>query len=395
MRKGSVAILDIRSNEISFSLGAKGVNGTFVFSDSHNETYDGFFVDGLIEEDSFLEAIRLAVSSVQHNHKGKINEVFVGVPSAFISVKTKGHTLSFSSKKKISAQDIDALFDSGLNGLQAQGRIIRRSPMYYSLGDNRKYFSAKELYGTSSDFLKGALCYYFVSDEFYDIVCGVLKELGITKVHFVPSTLSQALYLLPAPKREGYAFLLDIGFLTTSMTVLYGDGIVREETFNGGIGAVLVSLMEELNVDFATAEEILASADISGGVVPKEMTWGTEAGDRLFSVQKINDVIKYTLDDICEKVDEFFAKYYKDKNTTGLTVNPISITGEGVNGIKGVAEHVSRRISRLTEIVVPDLPYFDKPSFSSRIALLNTAVWEESKKTWIQKIFNRFGGKYE
>lgn len=395
MGKGNVAILDIRSNEISFSLGAKGVNGTFVFSDSHNEPYEGFLDDGFLDEKSFCEAVRLAVTSVRHNHKGKINEVFVGVPSAFVSVKTKGHTLSFSSKRKISALDIDALFESGLNELQSDGRCIRRSQMYFSLGDNRKYFSEKELYGVPTNLLKGALCYYFVPDTFYDTVYGVLNELSIQTVHFIPSTLSQALYLLPEVKREGYAFLLDVGFLTTSITVLYGNGIVHEETFNCGIGEVLVALMEEFDVDFSTAEEILASADISGGGVPKEMTWGTEAGDKLFSVQKINDVIKYTLDSICERVDAFFAKYYKDKNTTGLTVNPISITGEGVNGIRGIAEHVSRRISRLTEVVVPDLPYFDKPSFSSRIALLNAAVSEEKKRSWIQRIFRSFGGKHE
>ena len=42
MKNESVAILDIRSGEVSFSLGAKGVNGTFAFKDSHTEGYEGY-----------------------------------------------------------------------------------------------------------------------------------------------------------------------------------------------------------------------------------------------------------------------------------------------------------------------------------------------------------------
>ena len=42
MKNESVAILDIRSSEVSFLLGAKGVNGTFVFSGMHSEKYEGY-----------------------------------------------------------------------------------------------------------------------------------------------------------------------------------------------------------------------------------------------------------------------------------------------------------------------------------------------------------------
>ena len=393
MKNESVAILDIRSNEITFSLGTKGVNDTFVFNGSHSENYEGYFTDGFLDEESFRRAVVAAVTSVKQNYGGKLSAVYVGVPSAFISVHTKGHTISFPSKRKISAQDVDALYESGLSELLATGHCIRRSEMYFSLGDNRKYFSAKDLYGVPTNMLKGALCYYFVTDYFQETVCAVLGDLGFIDIKFIPSTLAQTSYLLPEKKREGYAFLLDLGFLTTSISVVYGNGIVHEETFNCGVGTVLVSLMEELEVDYVTAEEILTAANISGGGVSKDLLWVSEQGEKQFPVQKINDVIKCSLDVMCEQIDGFFAKYYKDKNTTGLTVNPISLTGEGVSGIKGVAEHVSRRLNRLTEIVAPELPYYDKPTFSSRIALLSMAIDEGKKQTWRHKFLNVFGGK--
>lgn len=393
MRNESVAILDIRSDEISFLLGTKGVNGTFVFSDSRSEKYEGYSLEGFLDEDSFRRAVISVVTSVRQGYEGQIDQIYVGVPAPFVSVYTKGHTISFPAKRKVSAQDVDALFESGLNELLASGRCIHRSEMYFSLGDNRKYFSAEDLYGVPTTMLKGGLCYYFVSEYFYNIVLNVLNDLAVTVKSFVPSALAQANYLLSEKKREGYAFLLDIGFLTTTISVVYGNGTVHEESFNFGTGMIQIALMEGLEIDYEKAEEILLSANISGGIVPKELMFSFESSGEQYSVREINEIIKCSLDDLCEKIENFFARYYKDKKTTGLTVNPISITGEGVGVLKGVAEHISKRLNRLTEVVCPDLPYFDKPAFSSRIALMNAAVSEKKKRSIWYRIFNGFGGK--
>ena len=390
MKQESVAILDIRSGEITFALGTKGVNGTFFFNDSHTESYEGYLVEGLIDEESFRRAVLVSINAVCQNYGGIIDEVYVGVPAPFITVETRGHTITFPSKRKISPSDVEELFESCLHEILFDGHCIHRSAMYFSLGDNRKYFSKESLYGTPTTLLKGGLYYYFVSNAYYDTVTQLLKKQKLSNVHFVPSTLAQATYLMSEKKREGYAFLLDVGFLTTSISVIYGNGIVHEESINCGIGTIQVALMQELGVDYGTAEEILRDANISGGVALKGVVWFSETLNKQFSVQRINDIIKYNLDIMCERIDVFFSRYYKDKASTGLTANPISITGEGTIGIKGIAEHISNRLNRLTEIVYPDLPYFDRPIFSSRISLLNAATKEGKKGGLLQRIF---GGK--
>lgn len=393
MKYESVAILDVRSNEVSFSLGTKGVNGTFIFNDSHSENHEGFLVDGFFDVASFRRAVATSVTSVRQNHGGALQEVYVGVPAPFVGLRTKGHTISFSKKRKITMQDIDALYESGLNELMESGRCIRRSAMYFSLGDNRKYFSAESLLGVSSTLLKGALCYYFVSDEFYETMTGLLGNLGFSKVHFIPSSLAQLTYLIPEKKREGYAFLLDVGFLTTTISVVYGNGIVREESFNCGIGTVVVALMQDLGIEYELAEEILYGSNISGGVVSKDEPFRTERGEEISTIEHINDVIKCALDVACEGVENVLNKYYKDNASTGLTVNPINVTGEGVGVIKGIAEHIASRLNRLTTVVCPDLPYYDKPYFSSRMALLATSTSDKKKKGFFHRIFNGHKGE--
>ena len=70
--------------------------------------------------------------------------------------------------------------------------------------------------------------------------------------------------------------------------------------------------------------------------------------------------------------------------------NPLSLTGEGVGSIMGAAEHISKRLSRMAEVVAPELPYYDKPLFSSRISVLATALkGKEGKGVWSRI----FGGK--
>ena len=393
MRNEIVALLDVRSYEIGFFLGTKGVNSTFVFCDSYTEKYDGFSTQGFFDVESYKQAVVSVVNHVKQNYGGVIKEVYVGVPSNFLLLQTKGHTISFPKKRKLSLQDVEALLQSGLAELMQEKRCVREFAMYYALGDNRKYFAPQELYKVHTRMLQGALCYYFIDDEFALVGEQTLQSLGFDNVKFLPTPLAQALYLLPEKRREGYAFLLDIGFLTTSISVVYGNGIVHEETFDFGKGTVLVALMETLQIDYATAEEVLRSANVSGGIVPRDLAWTSEKGDVSFLVQRINDVIKCALDILCEQVENFFGKYYNEKNMTAFAVNPVSVTGEGLVGIAGLAEHLSTRLNRLTEVVAPELPYYDKPACSSRIALLNMALNDKKTQGFLYRIFNKNGGK--
>ena len=69
------------------------------------------------------------------------------------------------------------------------------------------------------------------------------------------------------------------------------------------------------------AKEILAAADVSGGAVPKGIIW-TDKDGVMYSVQRINDVIKCGLDELCEKTDAFFEKYYGTKKSRAIRRTP-------------------------------------------------------------------------
>ena len=385
MRNERIAVVDVRSYEVSFLIGSKGINDTFTFTDKSVQ-YEGFAGDGFFDEQSFALAIWDAVSSLRKTYDGKIDRVYVGVPAFFVHLATKWHSIMFRKKHKITPSDVETLFENGLSELALKGKCIRKSAMYFSLGDATKYYRAEEMYATPATSLSGGLSYYFIDERFETLVCDTLKKLGISKVEFCPQTLAQASYLLPEKEREGYAFLLDVGFLASSISVVYGDGIVHEESFSCGVASILVSLMENLGVDYEQAEEILRSANISGGGVAPDLMWTDEKG-LAFPVAIINDVIKYGVDGICEKVQEFFAKHYRDKESL-IANKTLWMTGEGVEKIAGLAEHISRRLNHMHKIARPDLPYHDRAGDSSKVALLAMAAATPKKKGW-----KLFGGK--
>lgn len=393
MKHESVAILDIRSGEINFLLGSKGVNGMFTLGGKYSEKYEGYVKEGFFDAESFKMAVSRCASAVLRNYNGTVSQIFVGVPSAFVRVRTIGNTIAFQGKRKLTEQDVDELFNTAQSQLMETGVCIRRSQMYFELGDNCRYFAEKDIYGVSTNLLKGGLCFYFAAEEFCETVKSILAEFHFAQIHFLPSTLAQATYLIPEKKREGYTFLLDLGFLTSSISVLYGNGVVHEETFNCGVATVVVALMNAFNVDYKVAEEMLESADICGGNIPKDVLWTAENGETQFRVTQINDTIKCELDVLCEGVDFFFASKYGNKVATGFTVNPIGITGEGVDCIRGASEHISSRLNRRTEILKPEQPFLDKPENSSRLGLLALATEKiQKKESILQKLLKGFGG---
>ena len=65
MGRKSVAILDVRSSDISLVIGERGVNGTFVFKAERSEQYDGYADEKFFNEKKLADLIFSLVSDVE------------------------------------------------------------------------------------------------------------------------------------------------------------------------------------------------------------------------------------------------------------------------------------------------------------------------------------------
>ena len=98
--------------------------------------------------------------------------------------------------------------------------------------------------------------------------------------------------------------------------------------------------------------------------------------------------MKEGLDELCEGVSGFL----EGCSGKELDFKPLYVTGEGLTEIRGALEHVSKRIDRVCEQLAPDLPYYNKPSMSSRIALLEMAAEDKQREGFLYRFINGIGG---
>ncbi len=384
MGRKSVAVLDIRSSEVAVFLGERGVNGTFVFKASKTEPYEGYQDGKFYDVEGLSRAIFRALSAVEQTCGVRIKELFVGVAGEFVQVLPKEQGIGFPKKRKITSREIDALYESGKEEIENY-RFIRATSMIFITADNRRVVDPT---GLSSTALSGILSYFYCSDYFAQTLEGIFEGTKIT-LHYLPAQYAMASYLISSETRDEYALFLDVGFLSSSVLVLLGNVVLAQHTFWVGKGQIAVLLAERLSLPYEVALSLLARANLYAGVMQGNRFEFVYRGESYeIDEERFLDTVKEGLDGLCEEV----SKFLEDCSGKELDYKPLYVTGEGFAEIRGSLDHVSKRLNRICEQVTPDLPYYNKPTMSSRIALMDMAYDDHRKSGILYRLSNKFGG---
>ena len=139
MAQKSVAVLDVRSSEVTVFVGERGVNGTFVFKASRTEPYGGyengeFFKEG---DGKISDAILRAISAVEQVCGERLRMLYVGVPGDFTKVLAKEQDIGFPKKRKITEKDRETLIEAGKEKTDGY-RFMRASSMIYVTNDKQR-----------------------------------------------------------------------------------------------------------------------------------------------------------------------------------------------------------------------------------------------------------------
>ncbi len=383
MSKKSVAVLDIRSSEIAIFVGERGVNNTFVFRASKTEPYGGYQDGEFYDAAELSRAVHRALDAVEQICGEKFRALYVGVPGEFTLVVPKEQMVGFPKRTKIGAREIDALFDSGKEEREGY-RAIRVTSMIYTTADNRRVADPTGLYSTG---LSGVLSYFYCTEYFASVIEKIFEDTKIA-LHFLPTQLATACYLIPPETRDEYAFFLDVGFLSSTVCLVLGGGILAQYTYWVGQGQIAVRLMQKFGIPYEGAVQLLTRSNLY---------LKREAKSREFFFRGVNyeiptdvfvEEVKAGLDEICEQVSGFL----EECSGKELDMKPLYVTGEGLDGIRGALEHLSKRLNCVCEQLAPDLPYYNKPSMSSRIALTDMAYEDYRMSGKFFRLLNGFGG---
>ncbi len=383
MSRKSVAVLDVRSSEVTVVVGERGVNHTFVFKASKTEPYDGYDESAFFDTEQLSDAIFRAVSAVERICGERLRRLYVGVPGAFTRVIPREQDIGFSKRRVIGQRDLADLFASGREPVEGY-RFMRATSMIYVTSDNRRLINPV---GLSSDSLSGVLSYFYCSEYFAETMEQIFSGMKI-ELRFLPAEYAMATYLIPSETRDEYALFLDVGFMSTSLCVLLGNGVLAQRTYFVGKGQIAAVLMQKFSIPYDAASALLAKANLYARSNSGKTEVNVQGVSYEVDTDELVEAVKEGLDAVCEAIGGFL----EECSARELDFKPLYVTGEGLSDIRGALEHVSKRVSRVCEQLAPDLPYYNKPAMSSRIALTDLAYEDHRKSGFLYKLLNVFGG---
>lgn len=377
--------LDIGSEKITAIIGTRGTNGTINVKGLGVKNYDGFMNGEWLNPDGLAEAIEGALAEAASIASIAIKRIYVSVPGEFCDVTCKEVNSTLNRKRKVTANDLFALMSTG-DDFDESVEVINIQPVYYTLDNDVRVVQPE---GQMTTKIGGFLSYITAKSEFTTQLRAILNDLGISSIEFVSSPLAESLILFDEQKRDGTALLVDVGYLTTSVAVVKGDGLLMLKTFSLGGGFITADLTEQFSIGFNDAEQLKRKVILT--LAPQEgdeYEICTKSGVIRFSASDTNDIVSARITHIATMVKKCLAM-----STYNYPSHiPLSVTGGGVAFIKGAKDIFSMVLEREVEIVAPKFPGVNKPNLSSAWGVLDTAI-KNDEQTAKKGFFARLLGK--
>lgn len=380
-----VAVLDVGSEKITLFYGNKSVNDTFNIKASSSIPYAGFADGEWLDENALAEVIGKAVEDVQSVTKTKIRKLFVGVPGEFTTTVVKEVEIMLDRRRRVVDRDIDELFDKG-NTYKTHKRYatINCAAIYYVLDDNRRIIEPR---GLATDRMKALVSYVLCERKFAKKINEIVDSLKISEVEFVSAAWAEVMYLFEDEQRDKSVILLDVGYITSSIIMARGDGLLYMSSFSCGGAHITGDLTLGLDIPYPHAEQLKTRLDLNRDVSVDDKYQVVVKGEQFtYSAVEVNEVAKARLDFLAEVVNGCLEKCEYECPAH----IPLYLTGGGLYGMRGAKEILSKCVNRSVEFVEPHDPKFAKPYYSSTLGLMDIAVKHtDAFEGFWQRIFKK------
>lgn len=373
MIKGAVAVLEVGSQKISCSVACRGINDTFDIKALAECNYEGFSDADFFDTDSLSDAVLKTVKEAAVSAKTEIDKLYVTVPAEFSIVRTRETYVPFERKKRIKEADVLDLHSKLTLSGGSDFVIANVSAVYYVLDDSRKVVNP---IGQITTKLGGLLSYVLCEKYYYGLLKTICKKAGVYNVEFISESLAENLLLKKDYGQSG--LLIDVGYLTSSISVLKGNGLVFLKSFSYGGGHICAALMDEFKLDMPDAETLKRKINLGHDRKDLNGVYRIYRGDDSIeiSIQKANAAVRSSLDILAEKVDDAL------KECAELPDNGVfSLTGGGISFIRGGKEYLSSRIGYGLNVLAPRVPFMSKPDESAFFGATDLALNISAGKT--------------
>lgn len=367
--KNAMAIIDFSSSEIVTLVGEMGVNDTLIIYGKGRVSYAGFQNSEFLEPENLKDAIKSSIAGAESAMGGKITEIFVGVPGEFTAVIPKTVSLTFPRAKRITDFDLESIFRTG-NTFEKEINYctINKSVIYYELDDGNRVIDPIDM---KSRNLVGNVSYVLALSSFVNQIKEIFSKLRITIRGFISSVLAQCLYLLDDEERDKYAIMIDVGYISTSVAITQGNGLLFLSSFSLGGGYVSSDLSQCLRIPFKEAEELKNKVVIAWEPLQTDKYYVSYKGTlHSYSAKATNEIALDRIENICDYI-------LRCLNASGFELPyfiPVYLVGDGLYKIKGIKNIISQKLKRQVFFAERANYHKVKPTDDSSQSLLGFVV---------------------
>lgn len=381
-KKNEVAILDIGSGRITVLVGEQGLNDIPKIICRAEIPYDGYSDGEFLVPEKLSQSFKQAISNAEDIIKKPIKKIFVGIPGEFTSVKCKDSSISFRTKRKVTEIDIAELYKSGENLRSGKYTFISHAPIYFILDETQKLLEPIGKFATQ---LSARMSFVFAETKILSLISDALINIGIENFEFICSAQAQGVLLFE--DRDKPALIADIGYLSSSVSLLQGDGLLYIKSFSAGGAYISADLMECLEIPFETADKLKDKININLSASNTDrIVLDVGSGEKKeINLKTAGEIVSARIESLAEMVQQCV----KD-NTYGYPDNlPLYLTGGGISYIRGAKDILATVLDKNVEIAVPQIPKLSKPHLASSYGVLRYALKKQtqSRTGFWSKIF--------
>lgn len=361
MKNKAVAVLDFGSSKISIIVGNRYPNDNFRVFATSESGYAGFVKGEFLDKEQLQDKLEECIRNAEKQWGQHIEKLYVGVPSEFCYNETKTYEKDYKKTTKIRQKDIDYI----LNDDDDSVNVLHKNPICFSI-DNENIISNP--IGLFAKSIKCQASIVYVQSDFRTCILGILKKLKIRSVELVCSMLAEASYLFDAKERENGVVLIDCGYITSSVCICMGDGLLDLRSFSMGGGHITGDIYDVMKLSFMDSESIKRNLVIGlTGTGLEFYETKTEPKSKVM-VKMTNEVALARIDLIIDLIKASL----KDMNYNTDNMK-MYLTGGGLSYMHGIEAYMSANLGQEIQVIVPHAINLAKPDLSSIVGLLSYA----------------------
>jgi cell division ATPase FtsA len=354
-------ILDVTSRSISAFVASSKGKEAYKQSSLFEEEHTGFENAEWFDLDDATATAESVLKKTLTAHRKKARTLYITVPAEFCNVISKDVAVRFDRLRKVVDADIEYLINKGNDfddknfKLIGTSLIACRSDVYPDT-----YIDVR---GLTANRIEASVTYMFALNSFIEMFDEIAENAGFKDTRYICTPWAEGLALFDTEARSLPITLLDIGYLSTSISVVVGEGLSFLKYFSLGGAHISGELMSNLEVSFEEAERVR-------GVIDLNLAYGDDDimisdGERTVYAADVCDIVKLKLEE--------FASLIKPALDEETLESPLYLTGEGITSMRGASKYLSECLDHPVEVVASKLPEYAKAELTSRASAVIVA----------------------